>query len=176
MSNLRKLLAEYEPLTSKSNQIEACINSRPLVPLSNDPADLRALTPGHFLVGEPLLEFPEGTNLINQNRSLSCRWKSLLQLKHQFWSRWTRDVLHHLQARRKWQQPCPPLSVGDLVLIQTDNMSPLSWPLARILEIIPGTDGIPRVALLRTPSGLAKRAINRLIALPVPTCRVRRFN
>ncbi|KAF8797168.1 hypothetical protein HNY73_001462 [Argiope bruennichi] len=98
-------------------------------------------------------------------------WKSLLQLKHQFWNRWTRDVLHHLQARRKWHQHRPPLSVGDLVLIQADNMPPLSWPLARILEILLGTDGIPRVALLRTPSGPAKRAINRLIALPVPTCR-----
>ncbi|XP_055928594.1 uncharacterized protein LOC129959728 [Argiope bruennichi] len=98
-------------------------------------------------------------------------WRSLLQLKHQFWSRWTIDILHHLQARRKWHQHRPPLSVGDLVLIQADNMPPLSWPLARILEIIPGTDGIPRVALLRTSSGPAKRAINRLIALPVPTCR-----
>ncbi|XP_055932937.1 uncharacterized protein LOC129962958 [Argiope bruennichi] len=106
--------------------IEACINSRPLVPLSNDPADLRALTPGHFLIGEPLLELPEGTSLTNQNLSLSCRWKSLLQLKHQFWSRWTRDVLQHLQARRKWPQHRPPLSVGDLVLIQADNMPPLS--------------------------------------------------
>ncbi|KAF8791055.1 hypothetical protein HNY73_005984 [Argiope bruennichi] len=85
--------------------------------------------------------------------------------------RWTIDILHHLQARRKWHQHRPPLSVGDLVLIQADNMPPLSWPLARILEIIPGTDGIPRVALLRTSSGPAKRAINRLIALPVPTCR-----
>ncbi|KAF8795481.1 hypothetical protein HNY73_003325 [Argiope bruennichi] len=85
-------------------------------------------------------------------------------------SRWTRDVLQYLQARRKWYQHCPPLDVGDLVLIQTDNMPPLSWPLARILEIIAGTDGIPRVALLRTPSGPAKRAISRLIALPVPTC------
>ncbi|XP_055924606.1 uncharacterized protein LOC129956700 [Argiope bruennichi] len=164
-------LLNFEELSSLLCQIEACINSRPLVPLSNDPADLRALTPGHFLIGEPLLELPEGTSLTNQNLSLSCRWKSLLQLKHQFWNRWTRDVLHHLQARRKWHQHRPPLSVGDLVLIQADNMPPLSWPLARILEIIPGTDGIPRVALLRTPSGPAKRAINRLIALPVPTCR-----
>ncbi|XP_055928117.1 uncharacterized protein LOC129959324 [Argiope bruennichi] len=123
-------LLNFEELSTLLCQIEACINSRPLVPLSNDPADLRALTLG-----------------------------------------WTRDVLHHLQARRKWHQHRPPLSVGDLVLIQADNMPPLSWPLARILEILLGTDGIPRVALLRTPSGPAKRAINRLIALPVPTCR-----
>ncbi|KAF8791335.1 hypothetical protein HNY73_006222 [Argiope bruennichi] len=141
-------LLNFEELSTLFCQIEACINSRPLIPLSNDPADL---TPGHFLIGEPLLELNEGTNLTNQNLSLSFRWKSLLQLKHEFWSRWTRDVLHHLQARRKWHQHRPPLSVGDLVLIQTDNMPKLSW-------------------LLRTPSEPAKRAINRLSALPVPTC------
>jgi len=32
-------------------QIEACLNSRPIVPLTDDPADLSALTPGHFLIG-----------------------------------------------------------------------------------------------------------------------------
>ncbi|KAF8768404.1 hypothetical protein HNY73_021227 [Argiope bruennichi] len=115
-----------------------------------------------------------GSNFIGSDNYLKqlFKWKSLLQLKHQFWNRWTKSTSStHLQARRKWHQHRPPLSVGDLVLIQADNMPPLSWPLARTLEIIPGTDGIPRVALLRTPSGPAKRAINRLIALPVPTCR-----
>lgn len=45
-------------LTTLVVRFEGVLNSRPLQPLSCDPNDLEALTPGHFLIGQPLLAMP----------------------------------------------------------------------------------------------------------------------
>ncbi|UYV72166.1 hypothetical protein LAZ67_9002055 [Cordylochernes scorpioides] len=38
----------YEELLTAKIQIESCLNSRPLYPMSGDPNDQQALSPGHF--------------------------------------------------------------------------------------------------------------------------------
>lgn len=55
-SNLKYNFEEFSTLLAR---IEACLNSRPLCPLSDDVSSLDALTPGHFLVGGPILSPPE---------------------------------------------------------------------------------------------------------------------
>jgi hypothetical protein len=48
------VILKYEELNTLLTMIEACLNSRPLTPVSNDLADFVALTPGHFLIGDAL--------------------------------------------------------------------------------------------------------------------------
>lgn len=56
-----KQLLTYEEFLTVTAQIECVINSRPLTPLSEDPSELSALTPSHFLMATPLKHLPTYT-------------------------------------------------------------------------------------------------------------------
>ena len=49
---------------------------------------------------------------------------------------------------------CPKqnLNVGDLAVIQTDNMTRSHWPLDRITETCPGVDGVVITVRVKTAS------------------------
>ena len=50
----------FEEFTTVLTQIEACLNSRPLTPLNlPDDDGIAVLTPGHFLIGKPLMSLPD---------------------------------------------------------------------------------------------------------------------
>ncbi|KAF2906169.1 hypothetical protein ILUMI_00007 [Ignelater luminosus] len=58
----------FEEFYTVLTRIELVLNSRPLTPLSDNPNDLKPLTPRHFLVGIPLTSLPK-QNLLNINES-----------------------------------------------------------------------------------------------------------
>lgn len=74
---------EYSTLTA---QIEACLNSRPLCPMSCDAADLSALTPGHFLIGAAVKSPPEPFVDVDLTKTHTSRWKHILIMRNHFWS------------------------------------------------------------------------------------------
>ncbi|XP_050507556.1 uncharacterized protein LOC126885173 [Diabrotica virgifera virgifera] len=141
------------------------MNSRPICPLSSDPNDLSALTPGHFLTMEPLSASPEETLLDVPHNRLN-RWQLLNKLHQQIWERWSKEYLQTLHQRAKWNSPSPNVQLGTLVVIRQNNIPPLQWPLGRIIEVHPGSDGIVRVATVKTNSGIYKRSIVKLCPLP----------
>ncbi|XP_055706055.1 uncharacterized protein LOC129803485 [Phlebotomus papatasi] len=155
-----------EQLSTIVTQIEACINSRPLTPLTTDPGDFEILTPAHFLVGRSLTALPEQPLLDHPENRLK-QWTLGQQRLQFFWKRWREEFLHTLQQRSKWTDTQPSLSIGDMVIVKEDNLPPAKWMLGRVITVYPGADGAVRVAAIRTASGVYKRAVTKLCLLPI---------
>lgn len=155
----------FEEAVTLMSQIESIINSRPLTPLSNDPSDLQALTPAHFLIGESLTALPEHV-VIEVPEARLRRWERIRKIKQHFWKRWSQEVVSQLQSRPKWCQPVPNMKVGSLVLVVDENAPPMVWKLGRVEEVFPGPDGLVRVARVRTNQGIYTRSVRKLAVLP----------
>ncbi|KMQ82460.1 bel12-ag transposon polyprotein [Lasius niger] len=155
----------FEELITLLTQIEACLNSRPLTPLSSDPKDLEVLTPGHFLVGPAPLTLQELNG--SPVPTLLENWRAVQSLRDQFWTRWSKEYLVGLQQRSKWKKFKPNVQVGDLVLVSDDTQKS-TWPLARVTKTFPGDDGVIRVVELKMQNGTFKRSIHKLCPLPSP--------
>ena len=70
-------------------RIEAVLNSRPLIMLSNDPSDLQPLTPAHFLIMRNSFLVP----VRDQTRikvPLGKRWDNVTRMVQRFWDNVTR--------------------------------------------------------------------------------------
>ncbi|XP_055623062.1 uncharacterized protein LOC129766519 [Toxorhynchites rutilus septentrionalis] len=160
------ILLTQEEMTTIIIQIEACLNSRPLTPISNDPSDLEPLTPGHFLIGSPLQAVPE-PDLTKLPSNRLSRWQNMQRNLQSFWSRWYLEYLPALQRVQRWPGPSPNLSVGDMVLVQEDNHPPTQWPIARVVKTIAGDDKRVRVAdVLMGDNKIYRRSIRKMCPLP----------
>ncbi|XP_049886889.1 uncharacterized protein LOC126381458 isoform X1 [Pectinophora gossypiella] len=154
----------FEEMSTLFAQVESILNSRPLCPLSSSPNDYTPLTPGHFLIGRPLMSLLS-PSLEDENASRLNRYQRIEQAREHFWRRWQSEYISELQQRLKWRIRCRDLRPGDLVLIKEDNTSPLQWRLGRVQQLFPGADGIPRVADVATARGIVRRALSKICLL-----------
>ncbi|GFX54732.1 integrase catalytic domain-containing protein [Trichonephila clavipes] len=144
-------------------QIEGILNSRPLVPLSDNINEYEVLTPGHFIIGRPISAIPEPAILDISDNRLS-RWQYTTKCVQTLWKRWKNDYLNHLQPRKKWQFEKNNVAVGCLVLLKENDLPPCKWAMARILEVIYGTHGKVRVVKLKTATGVLSRSISKYVS------------
>lgn len=158
-------LFTFEELCTALIQVEACLNSRPLYALSNDPSDLETLTPGHFLIGGPITGLPE-IDLANLNIHRLDRWQLVQRTFQNFWKRWAAEYITSLQGRSKWRKSQQDLKISNLVLISDEHVPSYQWKLGRVVELHRGPDNFVRVVSVKTVNGITKRAIHKLCPLP----------
>ena len=152
-----------EELITVTCRIEACLNSRPLIPLtSHDPDGVEALTASHFLTNKAPTICPDDPTPLTE-RQLLQKWNICQGVVQQVWSRWHKEYLNTLQARTKWQHGSPNLKVEDIVAIRPGGkIIPCHWPLGRVVQLIPGSDGRVRCVVVKTKTGLRQRAVTQL--------------
>jgi len=71
-------VATYEELCTLLAEIEACLNSRALCALSDDPFNPTYLSSGHFLIGETLNQLPPA-DFTNVKCNRLSRWQTYQQ-------------------------------------------------------------------------------------------------
>lgn len=156
-------LFTFEELATFLTQVEACLNSRPLCPMTNNPDDFTP--PGHFLIGEPINSIPHPDQSEIKVSSLD-RWQWIQKLHQTFWKQWSSEYLARLQQRPKWLKVEHQPQIGDLVLVKDERLPPSKWKLARIVNTHPGADNLTRVVTLKTQNGEMKRPVTKICSLP----------
>ena len=158
-STMKDRMFTEESLHTLLLEVEATLNSRPLTSVSDDLNDFEALTPNHFLLGRASPNHP----IITEDSCLRRKWRQVQTSLNLFWSRWIKEYLPSLNERTKWRQDTRNMRSGDLVVIKDSSMLRHKWPLGRVVDVIPSSDGRTRVAVVKRSDGSTlTRAVGRL--------------
>ena len=107
--------------------------------MSNDPADPLPLCPNNFLAEAVLRDF--GQLAKGDLSSHTQRFGFLDTLLDHFWHRFLVEVIPSMHEAKRLSKPETDLSVGDVVvLLEKDDRG--VWPLARVVEVLPGASYI----------------------------------
>ena len=157
---LRALLKEQivcdEVLSTIVAEVTNILNSRPLTRNSNDSRDPDPLTPNHLLHLRPCPSLPPGV-FGSDDQQMKRQWRQAQFLTNMFWKRWTKEYLPCLQRRQKWNELQTNLKIGDVVLLTDGNFPRGQWPLARVVEVVKGRDGLVRSVKIKTCSTVVTR-------------------
>ena len=160
---LGKARLDYDQLRTSLSHAENVINERPLTVVTEDGNDLIPLTPAMFLRGIRSAAFSEVALL---EADFQEEFQKRQSLQQELKIRFRNEYLALLVQRAKEKSRRQP-KVGDVVLVGADDQKRLHWPMARIIELIPGRDGAVRVAKVKTQHGVWLRPLQRLYPLEV---------
>ena len=154
-------LAE-EVLSTTMCLVEQALNARPLSAVSDDPEDLTALTPNHFLLAR---ENGSAPFMLSSERYHDLRksFKTAQAYADMIWKRWTREYLPQWNQRSKWSKKhVRNLKEGELVWLVDDPVKRCEYEHGRIIEIFTGNDGVVRSARVKTAHGELNRPVVKL--------------
>ncbi|GFS84368.1 DUF5641 domain-containing protein [Trichonephila clavipes] len=126
--------------------------------------ELIPLTPAMFLIENRCSDTTDIDEL--NSRDLRKRMKYRIKLLSDLRQRFRKEYLSELIQKQNDNRVREP-RIGEMVLIGNDNKKRLSWPIAKIIELIPGRDGEIRTVRLKTQHGTVIRPVQRIFPLEV---------
>jgi hypothetical protein len=150
-------------------EVEVALNNRPLSYVEED-IQYPVLTPNSLLYGRTNL-LPELEPHRVERQDLRKRAKHLRRCKEALWRRWTGEYLrglrehHNLKHGGKLSTP----KVGEIVIVKSDAKNRGKWKMGVIERLIPGIDGVVRVAKVRIGETTLERPVQHLFPLEL-TC------
>ena len=166
----------FKELSTLLTEVECVVNARPLAYVCDDLDGVNfALTPSHLINGRRLLNTPNSSHfeIVSTHDTLTRRSQDQKRLLNQFTAAWRKDYLvnlretHTTNSRRK--EGNLQVAVGDVVLLQNDSTKRALWKLAIVKELLAGSDGQVRAAVVRVADtgNLLKRSVKHLIPIEV---------
>jgi hypothetical protein len=143
---------------------EGLLNSRPLAYSTDDPDNLRPITPAHFLAAPPLDALLFDPDFAARGGpTLGRRHRKLQQLLGECWRRFIQELTATKnRLNKKWLQNRGTLDEGDIVVI-LEGSSRGKFPLGRIVRVYRNAaDGQARVADVLVNGKVYRRSLATL--------------
>ncbi|UYV65697.1 hypothetical protein LAZ67_3005171 [Cordylochernes scorpioides] len=138
----------YEELSTVMCDDESLMNTRPLTYLTEESEDLVPLTSSLFLHEVREVGVPD-MNLIDI-QTLYRKYQYIKRVQEDLRERFCIEYFGFLRQETRRLKTTILFKVGDMVLIGQESLKRLHWPLARIIQLYPGKDGLVRVAKVKT--------------------------
>ncbi|XP_058819112.1 uncharacterized protein LOC131681975 isoform X2 [Topomyia yanbarensis] len=155
-----------EILLTVLTEAECFINSRPLTYMPQESAGEEAITPNHFILGSSSAAHDPLRTPVDWAAALRSSYQRSQYLSEAAWNRWLKEYFPTLNKRPKWFEESKPVQVGDLVYVAEGSRR--TWIRGKVQQVIVGSDGRIRQAVVRTSSGRElKRPVVKLAVMEV---------
>jgi hypothetical protein len=173
---LKKVLGRsflsYDELATVLTEVEAMVNSRPLLPVNDDPENINYLTPANFLIGRPTINLPVRPLKHTEVNPNATRKELNKMLQYQeaklskIWKMWREEYLRSLGVGANRKEKLP-IREGDLVMVASGQQPRCTWKVGRVEQLLEGRDEKVRSAIVRTEGKLRTRPIQLMSKLEV---------
>ena len=122
------------------------------------------LTSNHFLT-DKLTKYCSSNEFLQKGINSRKCWKSVPALTNMFWTRFIKEYLPILQERKNWNKITRNFVISDIVLVKNENIPRCFWPLARVIDVHVGNDGIVRSCKIKLGNSILVLPCNKLCLL-----------